>query len=828
MGINGNLATQTKASSMKTAAENHPAGANAIPLLQPPLSEPESDKTVRTGEKVLLSLHNAKRLLGEIQSFQRKERQLTVLTNNDIALQTIPFSQIKIMTLPRRHCWRRNTQPTEESFQKNISRPDAIQDFTVIFKDEDKLEGQTFGFRTDAAGLYLYPTQNGEDYAYMFIPRSAMEEHHIGPLLGEQLVKSQLISEEQVAASLSEQEEKRQQPLGEYLRSQAIITTQELETALGNQKSAPNLRLGEILIHEELITEEQLMDSLTAQKDDRGKQIGQILVEKGLVSEAEIQQSLSKKLGIPFVDVGQFQLDAEALKLVPEDLVRKYCCMPLYAYDQKLVIALENPMNWEVLDAVRFHTGMNVEPVMADKGALERLIDVLFTSPDLEGALFDDYLGADEDSDEEEYDETASADNVIVRLVNKIIIDAYNQGASDIHIEPYPGRDKTAVRLRRDGELRNYYEVPSKMRNALIARIKIMANLDISEKRKPQDGKIDFKKYSMLKIELRVATIPTSGDQEDVVMRILANGKPVPLDKLGLSEENTELLTQLIGKPYGLFFVCGPTGSGKTTTLHSILGHLNTPERKIWTAEDPVEITQKGLRQVQVHPKIGLTFSAAMRAFLRADPDIIMVGEMRDKETTSTGIEASLTGHMVFATLHTNSAPESIIRLLDMGMDPFNFADALTGILAQRLAKRLCSECKEEYEPDAEELRDLLAEYCYELIPKDATEEFSKLTREKVLDRWKKQFADADGKFTLNRAVGCEVCEHSGYKGRLGLHELLTASDTIKKKILEQAQVSDLFGVALQEGMRTLKQDGIEKVLQGLTDIHTVRTVCIK
>ncbi len=303
--------------------------------------------------------------------------------------------------------------------------------------------------------------------------------------------------------------------------------------------------------------------------------------------------------------------------------------------------------------------------------------------------------GEEEDSSGVSQDDvSAAADNELVKLVNKIIIDAYKMGASDIHIEPQPGKGKTGIRLRKDGTLLNYIEVPSTYRNALVTRLKIMCDLDISEKRKPQDGKIKFKKYGPLDIELRVATIPSQGGVEDVVMRILASGEPIPLDNMGFSARNLELVKKTITKPYGLFFVCGPTGSGKTTTLHSILKHINTPDTKIWTAEDPVEITQKGLRQVQVNKKAGLDFATIMRSFLRADPDVIMVGEMRDKETVSTGIEASLTGHLVFATLHTNSAPESIIRLLDMGMDPFNFADALLGILAQRLAKRLCKDCK--------------------------------------------------------------------------------------------------------------------------------------
>ncbi|MFI4922951.1 MAG: GspE/PulE family protein, partial [Burkholderiales bacterium] len=324
------------------------------------------------------------------------------------------------------------------------------------------------------------------------------------------------------------------------------------------------------------------------------------------------------------------------------------------------------------------------------------------------------------------------------------------------------------------------------------------------------------------------ATIPSQGAVEDVVMRILGAGEPIPLEKLGLSEHNLNTLKEVIAKPYGLFFVCGPTGSGKTTTLHSVLGYINTPETKIWTAEDPVEITQKGLRQVQMNPKAGLTFPIAMRSFLRCDPDVIMVGEMRDKETVSIGIEASLTGHLVFATLHTNSAPESIIRLLDMGMDPFNFSDALLGILAQRLAKRLCSKCKQAYVPNQDELKALLTEYCEELKNTAHWKKDPKGAYEQVYKEWVKSFGNDKGQFTLYQPVGCEVCNKTGYKGRVGLHELLVGTDAIKKDIHEHAHVAEMFATALEDGMRTLKQDGIEKVLQGITDIHQVRAVCIK
>jgi type II secretory ATPase GspE/PulE/Tfp pilus assembly ATPase PilB-like protein len=436
--------------------------------------------------------------------------------------------------------------------------------------------------------------------------------------------------------------------------------------------------------------------------------------------------------------------------------------------------------------------------------------------------------GEEEEAALSQEDVSAASENELVKLVNKIIIDSYRMGASDIHIEPGPGKAKTQIRVRKDGSLINYIEVPSMYRNALVTRLKIMCDLDISEKRRPQDGKIKFKKYGPLDIELRVATIPSQGGVEDVVMRILASGEPLPLEKMGFSKRNDELIRVTVSKPYGLFFVCGPTGSGKTTTLHSILKFINTPDTKIWTAEDPVEITQKGLRQVQINKKAGLDFATVMRAFLRADPDVIMVGEMRDKETVSIGIEASLTGHLVFATLHTNSAPESINRLLDMGMDPFNFADALLGILAQRLGKRLCGDCKKPHIATNDEIKSMLTEYSYEL-QNTATWKKDPVAATKALyEDWVKLFGNEKGQFTIYSPVGCDKCGGTGYRGRVGLHELLIGTDAVKKAIQEHARVAELLAICLEDGMHTLKQDGMEKVLQGITDMFQIRAVCIK
>jgi type II secretory ATPase GspE/PulE/Tfp pilus assembly ATPase PilB-like protein len=588
------------------------------------------------------------------------------------------------------------------------------------------------------------------------------------------------------------------------------------------------------LIADGVLTQEELRSAVLKARE-QAMSVEQVLIEDFSLKPAQIGPSLSKFFGVPYEPTNAGRIRVETLQgALKPDFVMEHGWIPLEEGPDGLVVMCLDPeavrssrivpqvfprigkLAWRVTTQADFAQTINQLWGSQDSGqSVEELLADLSSPMDDEGGgLGDDSL------------ESAAADNELVKFVNKVILDAYHQRASDIHIEPLPGKLKTGIRFRIDGSLVPYVEVPAHFRQAMVTRLKIMCDLDISEKRKPQDGKIKFKKYGPLDIELRVATIPSAGSVEDVVMRILAAGEPIPVEKLGLTAHNKENLIRTVSKPYGLFYVCGPTGSGKTTTLHSILKFLNTPETKIWTAEDPVEITQRGLRQVQVNKKAGIDFALVMRAFLRADPDIIMVGESRDKETVSMGVEASLTGHLVFSTLHTNSAPESITRLLDMGMDPFNFADALLGILAQRLAKRLC-ECKEAFTPSHEELRSFIAEYALDLKQTEAWKEDAGGEAQKLYESWVESYG-SDGQLKFHRAAGCDKCNKTGYKGRVGLHELLVADDEIKRLIQERARVAEIFVAAVASGMRTLKMDGMEKILMGLTDLKQVRSVCIR
>ncbi|MFH1076445.1 MAG: GspE/PulE family protein [Pseudomonadota bacterium] len=589
-----------------------------------------------------------------------------------------------------------------------------------------------------------------------------------------------------------------------------------LGIAIFNQKRMGKTRPTKFdyLLEQNLITRKEL-DLAIDEARKLDTDIESILIKNYKIYRQDIGKSLSNYYKIPFEQYNdRSPIPSDLLSDMKASFLRSNNWVPIRKSEEKIVVAIDDPFHLQKIDTIKslFPPGQQFAFHVALKDDIEKYINLFFSGTTAGQASMADIMArleSDPDQGEDIDDMISEQDNAIVQLVNKLIHDAYFRGASDIHIEPYPGRRDAAVRFRIDGACVVYQKVPYNYRSAIVSRIKIMANLDIAERRKPQDGKIKFKKYGGLDIELRIATIPTSGGLEDVVLRILAAGEPIRLDQIGFSRANYEKFLGIITKPYGIIFVCGPTGSGKTTTLHSALGQINTTEIKIWTAEDPVEITQFGLRQVQVDSKIGFNFAIAMRAFLRADPDVIMVGEMRDKETTHIGIEASLTGHLVFSTLHTNSAPESITRLLDMGMDPFNFADAILGILAQRLVRTLCKSCKKPYNPTRKEYDELVHEYGEESFHNNLNISYSK-------------------ELVLHKPEGCPQCNNTGYRGRMGIHELLMGTDSMKNLIQQKAQMDVIREQAIKDSMTTLKQDGIEKIFTGYTDLLNVRKVCIK
>ncbi|MBI3854089.1 MAG: GspE/PulE family protein [Planctomycetes bacterium] len=611
-------------------------------------------------------------------------------------------------------------------------------------------------------------------------------------------------------------------------REDHMVIVEDLAKTLGTafanqQKVAVRTSPYDTLIRAGRLSQEQVDQAVQAgQKNGMSAEYN--IIQNCKISKDDLGKSLSDFYRVPFLSyaTGYFA-PMDLLEKFTLDLLKHHSFVPVSKAGNRATVLMANPKNLSLRDDIAKRLGLEIIVNVAIREDINDFIDSFLgasvkavASAELNDLMSE--IASEDATNKSAAGEEKSSDNdkdkaneaALVRLVNAIIEKANDMGASDIHIEPRM-EGPVVVRIRIDGSCSNMPglpEIPNGNGRAMVARIKIMSNLDIAERSFPQDGKIPFKKFGARDIELRVATIPTTGGQEDAVLRILAASKPIPIEKLGMEQDNLDKFKTIVEQPYGIFLCVGPTGSGKTTTLHSGLGYLNKPDVKIWTAEDPVEITQNGLRQVSVMPKIGFTFEKALRSFLRLDPDIIMIGEMRDLETASAAIEASLTGHMVFSTLHTNNAPETVTRLLDMGLDPYTFGDSLLGILAQRLLRTLCKECKERYVPDEAEWAKLKHEF-----GDDALWDKQGFVREKV---------------ELARARGCERCNKSGYKGRAGIHELLAVDDEIRHLIYGKELSSKVRDLGIKKGMVMLNQDGIRKVVKGLCDLAEVRAVCMK
>jgi type IV pilus assembly protein PilB len=594
-------------------------------------------------------------------------------------------------------------------------------------------------------------------------------------------------------------------------------------------------RIGDLLLKEGLITREQLEKALVEQKQN-GTRVGYNLIKLGYLNELDLTRMLARQFRMPAVDLSKFEVDPRITKLVPADLALKHLVLPLKRDGRTLTVAMADPTDLGVLDDLKFITRYDIFPVIAGEYTLRGAIDRYYDGADasLQNLLKDiDFGEADsdvelvEDKDEETNMAALAAaidDAPVVKLINGILTDAVKRGASDIHFECF--EHELRVRYRIDGALQDIMKPPIKLRAALISRFKIMSQLNIAERRVPQDGRIKLKMGRKV-IDFRVSTLPTLFG-EKVVLRILDKGNlTLELEKFGIEPRAEQELMEAVMNPYGMVLVTGPTGSGKTTTLYSALSKINNEDVNIMTAEDPVEYNIHGINQVLVRNDVGMTFAAALKAFLRQDPNIIMVGEIRDLETGGIAIKAALTGHLVLSTLHTNTAPETVTRLMDMGLEPFNVASALNLVLAQRLVRRLCNNCKEKYVPDPEELR--AAKLTPEMTLRDmrytqesidglrarATKEAAPFLASTTLDT---QIAD----LPFFRGRGCDQCSGSGLKGRQGLYEVMAMSPQIRKLIMQNAGAQEIKDAALENGMLTLRMDGLLKVMKGITSMEQV------
>ncbi len=558
-------------------------------------------------------------------------------------------------------------------------------------------------------------------------------------------------------------------------------------------------RIGELLLREKLISEEQLQNAVDEQKKNGGR-LGYNLTKLGYISEQDLTVFLSKQYGIPTVDLSSQEIDADTVKLIPEDVAQKYQVIPVSRTGATLVVAMADPSNIFAIDDIKFLTGYNVEPLVASDAAIKSAIEEYYEADTmgLEGVLNEfDESEMEVVQEEEEMDisdlKKAVEDAPVVKLVNLILTDAIKKGASDIHIEPY--EKSFRVRYRVDGVLMEVMKPPLKLKNAIVSRIKIMSQLDIAERRLPQDGRIKLKMGKNKEMDYRVSVLPTLFG-EKVVLRLLDKSNlQLDMTKLGFEKKPLDDFLDAIHKPWGIVLVTGPTGSGKTTTLYSALADLNKAADNISTAEDPVEFNLMGINQVQMHEDIGLNFAAALRSFLRQDPDIIMVGEIRDYETAEIAIKAALTGHLVLSTLHTNDAPSTVNRLLNMGIEPFLVSSSTNLILAQRLARKICTECTEKIEISDKALVDL------GIAPAEAK------------------------KMNFFKGKGCATCGGTGYKGRIALYEVMPFSEGLKEQVLNGISTADLKKHAINEGMQSLRMSGIAKVAEGVTTIEEILRV---
>jgi len=812
-------------------AEKSPKVAPRFDLQPPPFAE-LMDGPDYGNCQVGVEIHRNQRIKGKLCRFDADAEVLEVLEASKTVPTELEFANIKFIRFEKPYQINVEQKTGEDSAQA-LPVDNEARDFQVFFKDRLEITGKTYGSRIDKNGIHFYEQQKkGRKWRYcthLFVSKSAVENYIIGEQIGGMLVRNKAISQDDLDEVLKTQQEQRSKLLGEYLLGNHIVEGEDLEKVLVRQQSMPNVKLGEILLSEELITENQLQEALRHQKRQRKSSLGEILVERELIDRDQIYHCLSKKLGIPFINLRSFNIRPEAINQVSAEIAFTNKAVPLYTYDNKLVVAMEDPMDWQVTDALRNCSNRQIEPVMASRDDISWALNFHYSSEDLIRGL-----STTTDSGEPEQDFDTSlfsafeiaevTSQSVSRIINRIIEDAYRNRVSEIHFEPQDDSGTVAVRFRKDGTLSVYFRFPLKFAAAFNTRLKTMAQLNVTEKNRSQSGKIDFRKVAPIDLDLSIATIPTSEGNEDVVLHLLGKSRCMPVNALGFASGELDRLLDTVSQKQGLFILTGPVGSGKASTMHSLLNYLNHPERKIVSVEDPISIRQQGIRQIETSRKGGMNFTDALQAALRADPDILMVGEIRDVETARAAVDAALNGRLVIAGLAVDSAVDGLQRLLDLGISHLDVADAVLGIASRRLVKSLCISCKKPYQADTRELVFLASEFCEDIAGKTMTAESMKEAVNRVIKAWEQRL-QVKSHFKLYKATGCKDCLDTGYRGLTGVHQLLLMTPELRRLVVNKVSRQQIQEKSVMLAVKSLKQDGIEKTLQGYTDFAQVRTL---
>lgn len=739
-----------------------------------------------------IELHSTSGVIhyGKLSALDYTSQIMRYYSTGEFKEKTIPLADIRLLIFSRELKYSPKENAIKHQLQNSVL-PDMPRTFSVKFTDSQVLSGDSAISIKDDIAVHIFRVKGNSSSSRMFIPLANIEQFELGDQIGTILKSNHAITDQDLQQGLQEQNKIRKRPLGDYLREKGLVSEEALQKALYEQGKWPKILLGQLLLNAGCITQEQLDNALNVQKDDRGRRLGDILISIGATTEQAVHTALAQKLGVPFVQLKEFEIDPVVTSLVPVNVARRHTAMPLVLSDTHLVIAVPDPTRLEDTKLISFASNRRVEVVVATPSDINWAINTYYgMDDDVDDLIETEISPANDATGYDEEMEKLANERPIVRLVLKLLLDSIRRNASDIHIRPTSKGAQVLFRIH--GKLTNLRTLSKSMLAPIVARIKVIARMDVAQHRLPQDGRVQIKVEGMVK-DMRISVIPTV-EGESIVIRLLASVSSLkPVDQLGFRTEDVNTLNELLHRGAGLILVTGPTGSGKSTTLYSALNVLRSMDLNIITVEDPVEIRLDGLEQIQVQHEIGRDFGLILRNILRHDPDVIMIGEIRDEETANIAVQATQTGHLVLSTLHTNSAADTIVRLGEMKVEPYRIASALLGIVAQRLIKKNCEHCKQP-ETTAANIRQLLGVSVEE---------------------------------TFYKGAGCDQCENTGVSGRVPAYEFLHVSQSLQSAILYGASTQELNRLASSWGMQPIYDCALRYARLGETSLAEVHRVYV-